>query len=87
VKIDPAQLKVPVLGHFGTRDHSVPAEGVRQLAAAVGTAGGSFEPHFYEADHAFFNDTRPQAYNQAAAALAWRRTIEFLGKHLASRKP
>jgi carboxymethylenebutenolidase len=84
VKIDPARLKVPVLGHFGTRDHSVPVEGVRQLAAEVGAAGGSFETHFYEADHAFFNDTRPQAYNRAAAELAWQRTIEFLGKHLGS---
>ena len=61
----------------------MPVDGVRQFAAEVGAAGGSFQPHFYEADHAFFNDTRPTAYNRTAAELAWQRTIEFLGKQLA----
>jgi carboxymethylenebutenolidase len=28
------------------------------------------------ADHAFFNDTRPEVYNEEAASDAWRRTIE-----------
>jgi carboxymethylenebutenolidase len=82
VKIDPASLKAPVLGHFGTRDHSVPAETVNQMAAAVRAAGGVFETHFYEADHAFFNDTRPQVYSKAAAEIAWPRTIDFLKRHL-----
>lgn len=82
VKIDPAKLKVPVLGHFGTRDQSVPAETVNQMAAAVRAAGGVFEAHFYEADHAFFNDTRAQVYSKAAADLAWLRTIDFLKRHL-----
>jgi carboxymethylenebutenolidase len=82
VKIDPVRLKVPVLGHFGTRDQSVPADRVNQMAAAVRAAGGVFEAHFYEADHAFFNDTRPQVYSKAAADLAWLRTIDFLKRHL-----
>ncbi len=30
------------------------------------------------ADHAFFNDTRPEVYNAEAAADAWQRTIDFL---------
>jgi len=29
-------------------------------------------------DHAFFNDTRPEVYDAAAAVLAWTRTLEFL---------
>ena len=36
----------------------------------------------YDADHAFFNDTRPEVYNEAAAADAWQRTVEFLRTHL-----
>jgi len=28
--------------------------------------------------HAFFNDDRPEAYHDAAAATAWARTLEFL---------
>jgi len=36
----------------------------------------------YDADHAFFNDTRPEVYNAEAAADAWRRVLEHFGKHL-----
>jgi carboxymethylenebutenolidase len=82
VAIDPAKLKVPVQGHFGSRDGSIPLKDVRALAKAVEAAGGHFEVHAYDADHAFFNDTRPQVYSQAAAQLAWRRSLEFLRAHL-----
>jgi carboxymethylenebutenolidase len=34
------------------------------------------------ADHAFFNDQRPEVYNADAAADAWQRTIDFLRQHL-----
>ena len=84
VPIDPARVKVPVLGHFGTRDGSIPADAVAKIASAVNQAGGRFEPHYYEADHAFFNDTRPQVYNPEAARLAWERTVVFLRLHLGS---
>jgi carboxymethylenebutenolidase len=41
------------------------------------------EMHIYpNADHAFFNDQRPEVYNPAAAEDAWRRTIEFFGRYL-----
>ena len=39
--------------------------------------------NIYEgAQHAFHNDTAPTRYNEAAAKLAWQRTIDFFGKHL-----
>ncbi len=82
VPIDPARLRVPVLGHFGSRDSSIPSAAIAELAAAVNRAGGHFEPHFYEADHAFFNDTRPQVYHPEAARLAWERTVAFLRLHI-----
>ena len=82
VPIEPTRLRVPVLGHFGARDGSIPAPAVAQLAAAVNDAGGRFETQYYEADHAFFNDTRPEVYNPEAARLAWERTIAFLRLHL-----
>jgi len=34
------------------------------------------------AGHAFFNDTRPEAYQQAAAEGAWRRTVELFAQYL-----
>ena len=82
VKVNPADVKAPVLGHFGTRDTSISMEGVQQLADAVDASGGSMEVHFYEADHAFFNDTREAVYDREASLLAWERSLKFLRKHL-----
>ena len=46
--------------------------------------GGKFLPmelHVYDAQHAFCNDKRPEVYNADAAALAWKRTVEFIRQH------
>ncbi len=83
VEIVPAKVKVPVLGHFATRDKGVPLESVHAMADAVKANGGRFDVHEYDADHAFFNDTRPQVYNAAGASLAFSRTLTFLRKVLA----
>ena len=83
VKVDPARVKVPVMGHFGTKDHSVGAAQVKALADGITKAGGLFEAFFYDADHAFFNDTRPAVYSEVSARLAWGRSVEFLRQHLA----
>ncbi|MBW8906837.1 MAG: dienelactone hydrolase family protein [Betaproteobacteria bacterium] len=49
--------------------------------------GLKFEFHRYEAKHAFANETAarkvsPLEYNPQAAELAWKRTMEFLDRHL-----
>jgi carboxymethylenebutenolidase len=82
-QVDPAKVKVPILAHFAKRDQSVPEESARALVESIKSAGGSIEAHFYDADHAFFNDTRPEVYNEEAASLAWKRTLEFLRRNLA----
>jgi carboxymethylenebutenolidase len=84
VSIDPARVKVPILAHFGTSDPSTPESVARPLIDQIRAAGGSIEAHFYDAGHAFFNDTRPTAYHEASAKLAWERTLHFLRKHLAA---
>ena len=39
--------------------------------------------HVYEGtQHAFFNDVRPDLYDEAAASLSWDRTLTFLREHL-----
>jgi carboxymethylenebutenolidase len=35
-----------------------------------------------DAGHAFFNDTRPEAFHADHAATAWRRTVDFFKQHL-----
>lgn len=83
VRIDPAKLTVPVLCHFGKEDHSVKESDAKAFVKKVQAAGGKIEAHFYDADHAFFNDTRPTVYNKEAAGIAWDRTLQFLRKHAA----
>lgn len=83
VQPDFSQLSAPILGIFGEQDQSVPPSAVKQLEAQIQQAGGSIEIHTYpNADHAFFNDTRPEVYNAQAAADAWQRTLAFLQRLL-----
>jgi len=82
VKPDFARLSGPVQFHFANRDKSTPVEKANALVQQIRDAGKEVEAHFYEADHAFFNDTRPTVYNGEAAALAWERTLLFVRKAL-----
>ena len=82
VRLDAAKLRVPVLAHFGKQDTSVREADARALVEKITAAGGSIEAHFYEGDHAFFNDTRPTVYNKASAEEAWSRTLSFLREQL-----
>jgi len=83
VRIDPARLKVPLLAHFAKRDTSVKETDARALVAKISAAGGNVAAHYYDADHAFFNDTRPTVFDKAAAKTAWDRTLGFLRKYIA----
>jgi carboxymethylenebutenolidase len=83
VEIVASRIKIPVLGHFATRDTSVSIDAVSAIASEVKKVGGRFDVHPYAADHAFFNDTRPQVYDAAAAALSFSRTLTFLRETLA----
>jgi carboxymethylenebutenolidase len=83
VQLDFSKLNAPVLGFFGENDQSVPPSTVQTLTSAIQQAGGSIETHIYpNADHAFFNDTRPEVYNPTAAGDAWERTLTFFNQQL-----
>src|SRR6266705_5132454 len=80
VKPDLPNLQAPVLGIYEERDRSVTPESVHELERELKALGKSVEVHIYPgADHAFFNDDRPEVYNEKAAADAWQRVIELLG--------
>jgi carboxymethylenebutenolidase len=70
--------RVPTMLHFGEKDQHIPVAGVREFA----TAHPDIPVHIYPADHGFNCDQR-ESYDAPCAALAWTRTLEFLGKHLA----
>jgi len=83
VKPDLPNLYAPVLGLYGENDRSVSPAVVHDLERQLKDLGKQIEVKIYkDADHAFFNDTRPQVYNAEAAADAWQRTIAFLREHL-----
>jgi len=83
VKPDLQNLRGPVLGIYAERDKSVPLATVHELEQKIKALDKPVETHIYPGtDHAFFNDTRPEVYNAAAATDAWRRTSEFLRKNL-----
>jgi carboxymethylenebutenolidase len=78
------RLRCPLLGFFGARDTLVPLSDVRSLEERFAASGQRSEIVVYdEAGHAFMNDTRPEAYCEAAARAAWPRMVEFLKAELA----
>ena len=78
-----ANVTAPIQAHFAKTDAWAKPELAEGIKKQLEAHGKTMELHVYEADHAFFNDTRPEAYNAAAAKLAWDRTLVFLRKHLA----
>lgn len=79
-----SRLSCPYLGLFGDDDALIPRSDVEELRAILATTNQSTEIVGYpNAGHAFFNDTRPDAYRPDAAADGWRRATHFLGRHLA----
>ncbi|HEU4536754.1 MAG TPA: alpha/beta fold hydrolase [Polyangiaceae bacterium] len=74
--------RAPLQAHFAARAAGAKPGLAREIQAKVEASGGSMELHVYEADHAFLNDARPEAYDAAAAALAWGRAVAFLKKTL-----
>ena len=76
-------LNAPLLLIFGENDRGVPASGGIELQKKLREIGKNVDVSIYaSADHAFFNDTRPEVYNAEAAADAWRRTIEIFRQNL-----
>jgi carboxymethylenebutenolidase len=85
VRPDYSKLSGPVLGHWATLDTFNTREHVEATEKAIRDAGKQVEFHWYEAEHAFFNDTRPEAYNAEAAQLSWDRTLAFFRQQLVAR--
>jgi carboxymethylenebutenolidase len=77
------KLKVPTLFIAGTRDGWINPEKVNELIEAAREYDLPVEAVSYDADHAFFNDTRPEVYDAEAAADAWRRVLELFRTRLA----
>jgi carboxymethylenebutenolidase len=72
-----------VLRHFAGEDPRI-NNAWPEFEAALKANGVKYEAYFYpKTNHGFHNDTTPR-YDEAAAKLAWQRTIDHFNKHLKS---
>ena len=77
------KISAPGLIFFGEEEPYFSVPDARAFAEAQRKRGREAEVIVYPgAGHAFFNDTRPEAYQQAAAEGAWRRTVALFEQHL-----
>ncbi len=80
---DYAAMSADVLGHYAANDDYFTPEAANALGEQLRGLGKSVEIVIYpDTDHAFFNDTRPEVYNAAAAGALWDRTLEFFSARL-----
>lgn len=78
---DVPRIEAPLLIHYAGLDERINA-GWEAYGAALEANGKEFSVHFYpDVNHGFHNDTTPR-YDEAAAALAWDRTLAFFDAHL-----
>ena len=75
---DVPRIRAKLLLHYAGNDPRINA-GIEGYEAALKAAGVAYTVHVYAgAEHAFHNDTAGARYDEAAAKLAWSRTIAFL---------
>jgi carboxymethylenebutenolidase len=75
------KIKASLLIHYGSLDERVNA-GWPAYETALKAANVAYTVHFYEgANHGFHNDTTPR-FDEAAAKLAWQRTLDHFNKTL-----
>ena len=78
---DAAKIKAPLLLHYAGLDTRI-TEGWPAYEAALKANRVNYTAYTYEgANHGFHNDTTPR-YDEAAAKLAWQRTLDFLNRYL-----
>jgi carboxymethylenebutenolidase len=78
---DAARIKAPLLIHYAEKDERINA-GWPKYEAALKAAGVKYQAYLYPGvQHGFNNDTTPR-YDEAAAKLAWQRTVGFFNARL-----
>jgi carboxymethylenebutenolidase len=78
---DVPKINAPLLIHYAGIDERINA-GWPDYEAALKANNKKYEMHMYEgANHGFHNDTTPR-YDEAAAKLAWSRTLAFFKSNL-----
>jgi carboxymethylenebutenolidase len=78
---DAAKIKSPLLIHYAEHDDII-NKGWPAYEAALKANGVKYQAYVYSGtNHGFHNDTTPR-YDEAAAKLAWSRTLAFFKEHV-----
>jgi carboxymethylenebutenolidase len=76
------KLRTPVLFISATKDKWINTQKVSALEEAANKYELPVDSIKYDADHAFFNNTRPEVYDDAAAKDAWALVTDFFHDRL-----
>ncbi len=76
------KLRTPTIFVSGTKDAWINPEKIAYLEDAAERYELPVHSAKYEADHAFFNNTRPEVYDKAAAEDAWALVVGFFNDKL-----
>jgi carboxymethylenebutenolidase len=80
---DWSQLDAKVVGEYAGDDADFTPAMAAELEATLRGLGKDATLHVHEgADHAFFNDARPEVYNAEASLEAWGRTLTLFREQL-----
>jgi len=83
VKPDFANLQAPMLGFFAENDAYASPEVVAAMDRELTALGKEHEFTVFEgAEHAFFNDGRPEVYNRDCADKSWEKMIQCFRSRL-----
>ena len=78
---DVAKIKAPLMLHYAGNDQGV-NQGIPAYEAALKANNKQYQLFMYDgAQHGFHNDSTPR-YDEAAAKLAWQRSLEFFNKNV-----
>ncbi|HEX8769155.1 MAG TPA: dienelactone hydrolase family protein, partial [Acidimicrobiales bacterium] len=79
VEPDWSKMQAAVEGHYAELDERNSPAAARELEERLVDLGRDVRTFIYPGtQHAFFNDTRQDVYDEDAARQAWIRTLEFL---------
>jgi carboxymethylenebutenolidase len=77
----PADVKIPIQGHFANSDDFITPDAVSAFEAGLKAAGKTFEFYRYDASHAFMNEQR-SVHDRHCSELAWARASAFLKTYI-----
>jgi carboxymethylenebutenolidase len=81
---DVPKIKASLLAHYASDDARI-NQGIEGFEKALKEAGKDYRIFIYpDTKHAFNNDTNKERYNEEAAKLAWKRTVDFFKEKLKS---